>query len=78
MTDYITTDTELTSIANAIRTKGSTSASLTFPNGFVSAIQNIPSGGGGVYGSIFVPASLYASYISANNWSAYSRRFVSV
>ena len=47
MTDYITTDTELTSIANAIRIKGSTSASLTFPNGFVSAIQNIPGGGGG-------------------------------
>ena len=31
-----------------------------------------------VYGSIFVPASLYASYISANNWSAYSSRIVSL
>lgn len=30
------------------------------------------------YGSIFVPASLYSSYLEANNWSAYSARFVSV
>ena len=37
-------DSDLTSIANAIRTKGSTSASLTFPAGFISAISNIPSG----------------------------------
>ena len=47
MSDYLTTDTELTSIANAIRTKGGTSASLTYPAGFVSAIEAIPSGGGG-------------------------------
>lgn len=40
-------DTDLTSIANAIRTKGGTSASLAFPSGFVSAIQAIPTGGGG-------------------------------
>ena len=45
MADYLTTDTELTSVANAIRTKGGTSASLVYPAGFVSAIQNIPSGG---------------------------------
>ena len=33
---------------------------------------------GGVYGSIFVPASLYDQYISAAYWSTYSSRFVSV
>ena len=38
-------DTDLTSVANAIRTKGGTSAQLAFPAGFVSAIENIPSGG---------------------------------
>lgn len=32
---------------------------------------------GGVYGSIFVPASLYDSYKSATNWVTYSDRFVS-
>lgn len=33
---------------------------------------------GGVYGSIFVPASLLASYQTATRWSAYSARFVSL
>ena len=37
-------DSDLTSVANAIRTKGGTSASLAFPAGFVSAIGDIPSG----------------------------------
>ena len=45
--DYLTTDTELTGIADAIRTKGGTSAPLVYPSGFVSAIQAIPTGGGG-------------------------------
>ena len=39
-------DTDLTSVADAIRTKGGTSASLAFPSGFVTAIGNIPTGGG--------------------------------
>ena len=47
MADYKVTDTELTSIANAIRTKGGTSNQLVFPTGFVSAVQAIPTGGGG-------------------------------
>ena len=45
MADYKVTDTELTSIANAIRTKGGTQAQLVFPTGFVSAVQEIPTGG---------------------------------
>jgi hypothetical protein len=48
MTDYLVTDTELTSVANAIRTRGGTQAQLEWPNGFVSAIAAIPSGGGSV------------------------------
>lgn len=36
-------DSSLTSVANAIRTKGGTSAPLEFPAEFVSAIQAIPS-----------------------------------
>lgn len=47
MADYLVTDTELTSVANAIRTKGGTSASLEFPDEFVTAIGNIPTGGTG-------------------------------
>lgn len=37
-------DSDLTSVANAIRTKGGTSASLAFPADFVSAIAAIPTG----------------------------------
>lgn len=40
-------DTGLTSIANAIRAKGETSEPLEFPSDFVTAIENIPTGGGG-------------------------------
>lgn len=48
MANYLATDTDLTSVANAIRAKGGTSAQLAFPAGFVQAIGDIPSGSGGV------------------------------
>ena len=41
MADYLVTDTELTSVADATRAKCGTSAPLVFPDGFVSAIQGI-------------------------------------
>ena len=52
-------------------------------NGGTSTFTSTPIAGyttstGGVYGSIFVPASLYDRYISATNWVTYSSRFVSV
>lgn len=46
MANYKVTDTELASIANAIRIKGGTSAQLEFPEEFVSAIEDISSSGG--------------------------------
>ena len=60
MANYLVTDSELASIANAIRTKGGTSESLEFPTDFVSAIENIPSGGGSaktVEISLWIPSS---------------------
>lgn len=42
--DYLTDDQELKSIANAIRSKGGTSSQLTYPTGFVSAINAISTG----------------------------------
>lgn len=42
--DYLVTDTELSDIADAIRAKGGTSAQLTFPAGFTTAIAAIPTG----------------------------------
>ena len=47
MTDYLTNDTELTAVANAIRTRGGTSAALEWPDGYVDAVEAIPGGGGG-------------------------------
>ena len=37
-------NSDLTSVANAIRTKGGTSGSLAFPADFITAIGNIPVG----------------------------------
>lgn len=45
--NYFTNDTELTAVVDAIRQRGGTSSPLVYPNGFVTAIQNIPGGGGG-------------------------------
>lgn len=41
-------DSSLTAVANAIRAKGETEALLEFPNGFVTAIENLPKGTGEV------------------------------
>lgn len=46
LVDSTQLDADLTSVANAIRTKGGTSASLAFPAGFVSAVESIETGGG--------------------------------
>lgn len=72
MADYLTTDTELTSVADAIRTKGGTSAALEWPDGFAQAIEDIPSGGGAqtVIKSVF-PNYLwiYSSVTTDGNYS---------
>ena len=39
--DSASLDSKLTQVADAIRTKGNTSAGLQFPSGFISAIPNI-------------------------------------
>ena len=44
-TEYLTNSTDLTKVANAIRAKGGTSEQLIYPDGFVTAIENIPTGG---------------------------------
>lgn len=46
MSNYLVDGADLTSIANAIRTKGETSASLEFPTDFISAIAAIPTSSG--------------------------------
>lgn len=44
MANYKVSDTDLTAVANAIRTKSGGSSQLTFPSGFVSAIGDITTG----------------------------------
>ena len=41
MADYLVTNMELTAVADAIRDKAGTAGQLSFPDGFVSAIQGI-------------------------------------
>lgn len=48
MATYNVQETSLTAVADAIRTKGGTSAALSFPNGFVNAIDAIETGGGDI------------------------------
>lgn len=60
--NYITTDSELTSIASAIRTKTGTSASLVYPSGFVNAIETIPTGGSIKFPTVRSDAELVKQY----------------
>lgn len=77
MADYKVTDTEMISVANAIRTKGGTSAQLEWPSEFISAIQAIPSGGG----SILVEKNITQNgtyNASSDNADGYSKVVVNV
>ena len=57
---------------------GGSVVSLASTTAFTSTpISTYTTSTGGVYGSIFVPASLYSSYLTATNWSIYSARIVS-
>lgn len=48
MANYLVTDLELESIADAIREKGGTSAELEFPSEFIDAIEAIETGGSAI------------------------------
>lgn len=45
--EYAVNASDLTAVADAIRTKGGTSAPLAFPSGFVAAVEAIAAGTGG-------------------------------
>lgn len=48
MAEYLTNTTDLTAVANAIRSKGGTTDPLVYPDGFVTAINSIQASSGGV------------------------------
>ena len=47
MTDYIVSDQNLSAVASAIRSKADIQGGLSFPAGFVDAVNSIETGGGG-------------------------------
>ena len=58
---------------------GASVISLANTNVFLSTpISTYTNYTGGVNGSIYVPSSLYATYIASNIWSTYAARFVSM
>ena len=61
MAEYLTNDTDLKAVADAIRTKAGSTAALAFPDGFVSAVNGIQAGGGAGF-SVTFPAT-------ATNWN---------
>ena len=65
-TEYLTNATDLKAVADAIRTKAGSTAQLSFPDGFVSAVNGIQTGGGGGIGcKVTFPAT-------ATNWDKIS------
>lgn len=58
MAEYLTNTTDLTKVASAIREKGGTSDPLVYPDGFVTAIRDIQTGGGSS------PTNPYIEYTS--------------
>lgn len=71
MANYLTTDTDLEAVADAIRNKGGTSAPLSFPQGFVDAIGDIETGGGDDYLSKRITNTL-TEYTITGSYVGYS------
>lgn len=66
LVDSAQLDSDLTSVANAIRAKGGTSAHLAFPAEFVSAIGDIPTGGGSIGGLANMVDASDSTYVFAD------------
>ena len=66
MAEYLTNTSELTAVADAIRAKGSTTVSLSFPAGFVSAISAIETGGGVDAGMVGIIERTASSVTTSN------------
>lgn len=76
-------DADLTSVANAIRSKGGTSAQLAFPADFVQAIEDIETGGGGFTFDDYIEKRLTGTllYLGTSNFSGLSfvqQKFINI
>lgn len=76
MANYVVSDTSLGSVADAIRTKGGTSSPLTYPQGFIDAIDDIQTGGSAVIQSLTVTEN--GTYTAPSGVDGYSPVTVNV
>lgn len=79
MSNYIVTDTELTAVADAIRTKGGTAALIPWQagTGFADAVGAIPSGGGASLPSVISKIdggsfTLASDTVGTSHWISHS------
>ena len=78
LVDSTQLDSDLTSVANAIRAKSGGSSQLAFPAGFVSEIGNIPSGGGGLTPPVNAVAQFEVRITISNQPASFSIDFTKV
>lgn len=74
MANYLVTDTQLTSVADAIRAKTGASGGLSFPDGMVNAVGDIQTGGGEDALEMLLNKTL-TSYANSNVTSIYAYTF---
>lgn len=72
MAEYLTNDTDLKSVADAIRAKTGKTNALVFPDGFVAAIGNIPSGAYDITATDNADGSQNLAIVDAGSGGAYS------
>ena len=72
-------DNSLVSVADAIRSKGGTSDALVFPDGFVSAISAIQTGGGGAKETWVIKSSATGAFATTQiSFTSNGRKFTSI
>ena len=72
LVDSAQLNADLTSVANAIRTKGGTSAQLAFPAGFVSAVNAIPTGSGTTLLADYTASEDVSEIVLSGDFSGYT------
>lgn len=73
MAEYLTTDTDLKKVADAIRAKGGTTEELTYPDGFAAAIAAISSGSGIPGFSVLTEVEIPPGYAGQATFSVNNR-----
>ena len=72
-------DNSLVSVADAIRSKGGTSDALVFPDGFVSAISAIQTGGGGAKETWVIKSSAGGEFATTQiSFTSNGQKFTSI